>query len=165
MILIKDDIFYIQRIDISYMESAKIPFSDNIKKIKEHNNIFDDEFTFVKISNQEDINSILNEDFLYNFSNIKDIPVEDLKKMSKKLSDKAILLSDIYLSLNSVERSNNMDIPNEINKLKLKYLMLIDIYRFKKGIVEYDFPKGVEYPEGTKKPQNKYLRLIMSLIK
>jgi len=74
-------------------------------------------------------------------------------------------LSEIYGISNENERQNNMDIPSEINKLKTKYFMLLEIYRFKSDFVEYELPEGIEYPEGTKKPKNKYLRIILSFVK
>jgi len=168
MKIINSSGIYIQRIDVYYMESVNVEIPDTLKERVlngKRDYSIDEMYDFVRIVNERDIEFLKNDKYLFNYDDIKNMSLIDLKKLYKKYKDDAVRFSEIYHILTPEEKVYNKDILDEIKRLKYKFIMLSDIICFMSGNWEYILPKEVEYPQGMKIPKSIFLKRVINLVK
>ena len=168
MKIFANDKVYVQKNDIAFLNSTdiEIPASIFLKLFGNGITIIDNRnrFEFVEFDNEKDIEYIRNLDCVIDYDSVKDLTESEIEELGKNISQERNSIAEKYNEMSEEERMKNVGMVTECDMLEHKMFSLVEIFKFKHGIIEMTLPEGIEYPADIKR-ENKLKKMLKKLRK
>lgn len=168
MKIICEDKVYVQKRDIFnlYQSDTPVPVSIYLKVFKDEYIVFDDKtkYEFIEFDEDEEIEFFRNINWMIDYNDIKDLPLEEIAKMAEEVVNKHNKLAKKYNSMPLNKRVRNNEILRQIDLLDYKIDSYTNFILFREKKIKYDLPEDVSYPKDYKKDFDTK-KLLKSLIK
>ena len=147
MKIVTDNAVYIQNKDIIYLSRINVPVPSSL-----FNQIYNDDIViiddlngngFVKLDKDSEIQFFKSLDWIVDYQNVKDLNIDDFKKLKQKIINEKNQIANQYNSMSDKERKENINIVNRFDLLEYKLQSLKEILNYKLGQLDIKMPKEV----------------------
>ena len=163
MKIITSEAVYVQKNDIGFLNQTDLPIPASIflKVFGNGITIIDNSnrFEFVKFEEESEIEFFKNLDWIVDYDSVKDLDESQIIELGNTVVQQKNNIATQYNSMTYDERRANKHMILECERLDLKILSLRDALWFKQGHIHFDLPDGIDYHEGSRKVEEKRLRL------
>lgn len=157
MKIITEKAAYVQKKDLLYLSRSSflVPASISIKisDCSVASNMYD----FIRFSLPREIEFFKNLGWIIDYSEIKDLSMEECTELSKNLKEEKIELARGFNG--ALSEGNALEVLSSYKLLDFKINSLEDAINFKKGQLKFKLPKGVKYPDDLE--QGGYVKRII----
>ncbi len=146
MKIITDDAAYVQKVDLSYLDSLDITKTQSI-----YLSVFDwgktrltaaNQYDFYKYDKKEDIEFFKNIDWMVDYDEVKDCSDDELIKLGKAINDERTEIGERFNNMSIKERMKNPDLQLRHRLLAYKLHTLTDFIMYKRGQINFELPEG-----------------------
>lgn len=151
-----EDAIYVQKNDIAYLQCSNIPIpSDIFEKLFMSNIDYvyindSNRYDFFKFEKESEIEFFDGIDFIVDYNEVKHMHNKDILTMIKKILIERNKLVKKFNLLSKEEKNNNSKLGDECDYLEYKANSLGDIIRYRKGLINFDFPEELEITKKNK---------------
>ena len=146
MKIITDNAAYVQKVDLSYLDSLDIPKTQSI-----YLSVFDwgktrltatNQYDFYKYDKKEDIEFFKNIDWMVDYDEVKDCSDDELIKLGKAINGERTEIGERFNNMSIKERIKNPDLQLRHRLLAYKLHTLTDYIMYKRGQINFELPEG-----------------------
>ena len=135
-------------------------FGNEITIINDSNRI-----EVIKFEEESEIEFLKNLDWILVYDSVKDLDESLIMDFGQSIAQQKNNIAKKYNAMNNDERRVNQHLVCECERLDFKMYSLRDFLWFKQGHIQFNFPDGIDFPEGYKKVEEKGIRRILSRFK
>jgi len=165
MKIIKDDVAYVQKNDIVYLNHTDLPIPASIftKVFGGGIVIIDDSnrYEFVEFKEKEEIKFFKKIDWMVDYLEVKDLSEQEIIELGNRIIEEIGKIADEFNAMSDEKKAKNQDMVMKYELLQFKLYSLRDILFFKQGELKIELPKFIEYPEGYNKKEEKGIKKII----
>ena len=147
MKIVTDNAVYIQNKDIIYLSRINVPVPSSLfNQIYNNDIVIIDDLNgngFVKLDKDSEIQFFKSLDWIVDYQNVKDLNIDDFKKLKQKIINEKNQIANQYNSMSDKERKENINIVNRFDLLEYKLHSLKEILNYKLGQLDIKMPKEV----------------------
>ena len=152
MKIITNDSAYVQKNDISYLNSSDLPipasifmkvFGNGVTIINDSNR-----YDFVKFDEESEIEYFKDLDWMIDYNQVKDLSEDEMIKLAESIGEERDGIANSFNSMSEEERKKHTDMVTKCDLLEFKFYSLRDVLWFKQGYISMELPEGIDYPEG-----------------
>lgn len=147
MKIVTDNAVYIQNKDIIYLSRINVPVPSSLfNQIYNNDIVIIDDLNgngFVKLDKDSEIQFFKSLDWIVDYQNVKDLNIDDFKKLKQKIINEKNQIANQYNSMSDKERKENINIVNRFDLLEYKLQSLKEILNYKLGQLDIKMPKEV----------------------
>lgn len=155
MKIITDDVAFVQKNDISYLNRTdlSIPASIYMKVFGSGVVIIDDSnrYEFIGFEAPEEIEFFKGIDWMIDYNEVKDLSEEETISLGQSIAEEKNSIAQRFNSMPPEEKERNIDMISQCKLLDFKMYSLRDVLWFKQGRIEMKLPDGVDLPVGFEK--------------
>ncbi len=163
MKIITDNVAYVQKNDIAYLNQTDlaIPASIFMKVFGNGIVIIDDSnrYEFVEFEAPEEIEFFKSIDWMIDYNEVKDLSEDETIALGQSIAEEKNSIAQRFNSMTPEERKNNMSMVSQCELLDFKMHSLGDVLWFKQGHIKMELPEGVNFPTGFE--QEKGIRKLI----
>ena len=146
MKIITDNAAYVQKVDLSYLDSLDIPKTQSI-----YLSVFDwgktrltatNQYDFYKYDKKEDIEFFKNIDWMVDYDEVKDCSDDELIKLGKAINGERTEIGERFNNMSIKDRIKNPDLQLRHRLLAYKLHTLTDYIMYKRGQINFELPEG-----------------------
>ena len=147
MKIVTDNAVYIQNKDIIYLSRINVPVPSSLfNQIYNNDIVIIDDLNgngFVKLDKDSEIQFFKSLDWIVDYQNVKDLNIDDFKKLKQKIINEKNQIANQYNSMSDKERKENINIVNRFDLLEYKLHSLKEILNYKLGQLDIKMPEEV----------------------
>ena len=147
MKIVTDNAVYIQNKDIIYLSRINVPVPSSLfNQIYNNDIVIIDDLNgngFVKLDKDSEIQFFKSLDWIVDYQNVKDLNIDDFKKLKQKIINEKNQIANQYNSMSDKERKENINIVNRFDLLEYKLHSLKEILNYKLEQLDIKMPEEV----------------------
>lgn len=151
MKIITNDAVYVQKNDISYLNSfddIAIPASIYMKVYGNGTVYVNDSnrYEFVKFEEKTEIEFFKGLDWMVDYNEVKDLSEQETIELLESIRKEQNTIATEFNSMSEEEKRNNFVMMMQSEQLAFKYYSLRDVLWFKQEHLAMELPEGIDYP-------------------